>query len=104
LKYENLNTNQITVTIPGACSQKMYFRLKPVMTAPTVKITNLTITGNTVPLQRTLKSVTTTDVNTGSGNPDNPTAVLETEYLLVAQPFNLFDYVLRSDDSDGIVK
>ena len=112
------STQEITVTIKAACgthtpsqsNDRMFFRLKPLIKIPpstsdTVNL-NLTITGSTIPLQRNLKSITTTATatgTTGSGNPDNPTVVLDTKYLLIPQPTNLFDYVLRTE-SDIIKK
>jgi len=103
--FTSVTSNEIKFTIPTGCLNRMYFRLRPIMTAGSVKIITLSLVGNTKPLQRVLKSITTTSGTTeGSGNPDNPTAVLETTYLLVAQPFSLFDYVLRTEDPSGVVK
>jgi type II secretory pathway pseudopilin PulG len=94
-----INNGRTTITVNITCANKMFFRLRPIMKVGTSVYIDLKMINNTIPLQRTLTSTTTTaDAGYGgSGNADNPTVVLETTYLLIAQPLSLFDYVLRTE-------
>ena len=74
-----------TITILSDCSSRMFFRLRPLLGGSDVNVDiDLEITGNTLPLMRTLKSITTTSSSGGSGQTDNPTAVLETRYSVTS--------------------
>jgi hypothetical protein len=90
----------LVVTYNGAaCATPLFLRLKPVTTASSVTINYLEIAGNTQPLARKITSATTSATSGGTGNAANPSAVLDTTYLLTVSPLSLFDYVLRSEGS-----
>lgn len=88
----------ITITLTPSLSCKlMFFRLRPLMkTGEETIISMLSLGSNTIPLQRTITSTTTTESNVVPGQ-DSPTVVLESTYLLTTQPLGLFDYVLRTE-------
>jgi hypothetical protein len=90
---------KITTTDSVACNparqKPLYYTLKPA--CDSVTIDSLTKVGS-IPLQRTIRSVTTSS-NTANSNQQNPTSVLETKYLLTKQPICLFNYALRTEQS-----
>lgn len=86
--------DKTTVEITLKCANKMYLRLRPIIKVGTGVTIDLSVDNNTIPLMRTL---TNTVVSNNTTNPDNPVVVLETKYLLIAQPLSLFDYVLRTE-------
>ena len=89
--------SSVTINILASCSNKMFIRLRPLLkSGDSTLINNLKVVGNTLPLQRTISSTTTTESNVVSGQ-DSPTVVLESTYLLTTQPLGLFDYVLRTE-------
>lgn len=91
--------NTITINIPIGCANRMFFRLRPLMkTGEQTIISMLSLGNNTIPLQRTITSTTTTESNVVAGQ-DSPTVVLESTYLLTTQPLGLFDYVLRTESN-----
>ncbi len=97
--------NKLTIEVKTGASKcaesvtPLYFRLKPVGASPVV---NVTRNGSTIPLQRIIKVVTTSNSSDNTSNTENPTSVLETKYLLTKNPLALFDYVLRTEQ--GITK
>jgi hypothetical protein len=97
----NINSLRIETTVATctpALVTPLYLRFKPVGGIASV---NLSRVAQTAPLQRTIRTVTTSS-NSVNDNVQNPTSVLETKYLLTKSPLSLFDYVLRTEQ--GITK
>lgn len=88
----------LTITHNSGCVSALgipqFLRIKPVTDATSVELNLLEFVDSRVPLVRKITTVTTT-ANTGSS--ENPSAVLETTYLLLDSPLSLFDYVLRTE-------
>jgi hypothetical protein len=89
----------MTVTIIGCAGyQPLYFRIKPVMrNGKSTTVVSIRTSSSSTPLMRKITTVATSTATSDTTGVANPAVVLETKYLLISSPLELFDYVLRSE-------
>jgi hypothetical protein len=109
--FNSANTTSFAFTIPRttttapcrlpAGSSLLDLRIRSLGTATGGDV-NVSISGSSQKQFRTVTSVTTAVAGTGPNT--SPSSILQVQYPLFSAPLEILDYVLRSEDVNGVAK